>query len=744
MTSGSSGSVKDAMQNIRHIVFNPDKPPVVRTVADRLSAMTGAKQLSSTPNEAAGVFHVSIEENGSSSGTRAPWIEFGIDAGGTGFLRASHVHWLYAGQVLVENEWGQEDVTRFTKGVRVSPVFPRMRNLSDFFVGSLRHARRFDKEEYVKQLARQGFSHLTINGLGTDRPFESGPPGDVYSWFYDYSPDLDQFVDSFLILGFYPPDYLQTNLNNLKHNAALARKYGLTPGLHINSPRSMPEEFWNRFPCLRGARVDHPRETFRPRYTLAMAHPVVQSHYRELVQNIMAEVPELGFIHLWTNDSGAGFEFVSSLYAGRNGGPYLIREWKDDDEIARKAASNVLTYYRLITEEAKKVNPNFHLVCDLGPFYVERQYIVPELGNGIDAGEFGFFESKEAESEQEILNRVGAATHVKLDVSDTNVIGVPFPWLVYERLSGVREHGTEAILLGANPNSLAPYDVNNEVVRAIQLSLGNSIEEIVTDAAKRLVNEKSADALSVIWKLSDSAVRAFPAGVPMSTFGFPWFRLWVRPFVPNIDAIPEEERLYYERFLLATFNNPARVDLNNDMMWNFLSVDEAASRKSIFDREVIPPLTSGIEKCNQQIQVSSEKEIHVFTDLRDRLRAYRCFCVTMRNTMAWTESVHGFMRAETDEIRERYRLLTRSMIANEIENIQGLLAIWNEGATEVLPISVRGETLHIYGENFGELLGKKIRLMETHKNDEPYIDPNYMWRMRDGVTYGRQANRTAQ
>ncbi|MEO8166973.1 MAG: hypothetical protein ABI623_01910 [bacterium] len=732
MTSGSSGSVKDAMRNIRQIVFHPDAHPVVRTVANNLSLMSGARQIPAGTNESPGTFHVEIDGNTNASVHGESWIECSIDATGKGYLHASQPHWLYAGHLLLESEWSNADVTQFAGGVRISPTFPRMRNLSDFFVGSLRHARNFQKEDYVRQVARHGFSHLTINGLGTHLPFESGPPGDVYSWFYDYSPDLDQFVDSFLVRGFYPPDYLQVNLNNLKAHAALARKYGLTPGLHINSPRSMPEEFWSKYPYLRGARVDHPRETFRPRYTLAMAHPVVQAHYRELVRNIMAEVPELGFIHLWTNDSGAGFEFVSSLYAGRNGGPYLIREWKDDDEIARKAASNVLSYYRLLAGEAKKVNPDFRLVCDLGPFYAERKYIVPELGNGIDAGEFGYFESKEAESEKEILAQVGAATHVKLDVSDLNIPGVPYPWLVYERLMNARDHGTDALLLNVPPNSLAPYDVNNEVIRSVQLGLGNSVEEIIGNIAKRFVG--NVDALIEIWRLSDSAVRAFPSGVPMSTFGFPWFRLWVRPFVPNIDAIPEKERAYYERFLLATFNNPARVDLNNDMMWNFLSVDEAAAKKSTFDTAVIPPLTSGIELCENAIQTSSRTGIEIFTDLRDRLRAYRCFCTTMRNTIAWTESVHGFMRAASGEMRERYRLLCRSMVENEIENARALLGLWKEDGTEVIPISSAGETLHIYGENFGELVQKKILLMEAHKNDEPFIDPDYMWRMQPSIT----------
>ena len=62
---------------------------------------------------------------------------------------------------------------------------------------------------------------------------------------------------------------------------------------------------------------------------------------------IMKEIPDIGFIHIWTNDSGAGFEFVTSLYAGRNGGPYLLREWKSDEEIAQGAGKNVITYYRL-------------------------------------------------------------------------------------------------------------------------------------------------------------------------------------------------------------------------------------------------------------------------------------------------------------------------------------------------------------------------------------------------------------
>jgi hypothetical protein len=48
-----------------------------------------------------------------------------------------------------------------------------------------------------------------------------------------------------------------------------------------------------------------------------------------------------------------------------------------------------------------------------------------------------------------------------------------------------------------------------------------------------------------------------------------------------------------------------------------------------------------------------------------------------------------------------------------------------------MPVSSLGESLHLYGENFGDLLGHKIALMERHAHDEPYIDPQYMWRMKN-------------
>jgi hypothetical protein len=450
-----------------------------------------------------------------------------------------------------------------------------------------------------------------------------------------------------------------------------------------------------------------------------MAHPAVQNHYRELVRRVMAEVPQIGFIHLWTNDSGSGFEFVSTLYAGRNGGPYLLREWKGHQEIARVAGENVLTYFHLLRDEGSLVNPAFRLVCDLGPFADERPTIIAGMGGGIDAGDFAYFEGAAERDDAKRLRSVGAETHAKVEVSENNVLGVPFPRLVYERLATLRSHGGKFVLTGGTPASLAPFDINREVVRAFQLMPDLPLDRVLAGWSERW-GGPDADRLREVWDLSDRATRAAPTGVPMSTFGFPWFRLWVRPFVPDIDAIPEAERHYYERFLLATFNNPARVDLNNDMMWNFLTPEGAGEKKRQYDREVLPAFDLAIERCEEVLAAGGEEggATGVFSDTADRLRAARSFHRTLRNTMAWTESVHGTLRAARAEDRDRCRVLAKEMVQNERDNANALLRIL-----------AHGETLHGYGGNFAELLETKIRLMDQYGDREPRVDPEYMWRM---------------
>jgi hypothetical protein len=170
------------------------------------------------------------------------------------------------------------------------------------------------------------------------------------------------------------------------------------------------------------------------------------------------------------------------------------------------------------------------------------------------------------------------------------------------------------------------------------------------------------------------------------------------------------------------------------MMWNFLTVEEAGEKKRTIDRDVIPRLTQALARLSELLQrVEPESSAgRVFQDLHDRLWAARCYYGTMRNSVAWTESVHGYMRAVSPEDKQKFRELCREMVSNELNNAKELLKLWTESRVDWMPITTGEESLHIYGENFGEHVRRKIELMERHAQDEPYIDTNYMWRMPTG------------
>jgi hypothetical protein len=65
----------------------------------------------------------------------------------------------------------------------------------------------------------------------------------------------------------------------------------------------------------------------------------------------------------------------------------------------------------------------------------------------------------------------------------------------------------------------------------------------------------------------------------------------------------------------------------------------------------------------------------------------------------------------------------------EIENSKEMIDLWQESSVEWIIISGSIETPFIHRDNFGDLLERKTDLMQKHKNDEPRIDPDYMFRL---------------
>jgi hypothetical protein len=769
--------LKEALHQVKKIKISRSAHPVELTVADELKRMLSPRAVVLTVDTNAmkpesGCLCVAIASEDipfldvkdlPSSGRE--WVHFSLKKNGSGWLVSSKPYFLYALFSYVTENLLDQDLD-LVKPFSREMSFSMEKSTFDLFLTQYaRLIRDFAPEPYIRQYARVGFTHVEVNALGSPFPLEKNVPGEFYADFYTYCPGLDQFVASRLNEGLYPREYLKANLDILKKNARLAVKFGLVPGLLCFEPRSIPEEFFEKYPTLRGARVDHPFRSYKPRYNLSIVHPAVQEHYTELLENLLREIPELGFLTIWSNDSGAGFEHTKSLYVGRNGGPYLIREWNSDEKIAEAAASNIINFFSVLRDAASRINPQFRIITRLESFYGERAFLWPELKDRIDVEVFSLLtEGWECNYPHPVYSDVkvlGSALHNSLYKDEekprqtlqergslclfyhsfschTNhepLLGIPFPWLTYEKLKSLHSRNVKALshIGGLQPPEKVPYPVNQDIFRDFQFDPELDIDETVYKIAETYTGGKSVEELVEGWRRMDLAVRSF---VPLSIYthyGTVWQRLLVRPLVPNIDRIPEVQREYYEKYMCTSLHNPNRIDLAQDVLFELISKEYAQKSFQRIDKEVWEPLERAICLFQKRIAAKEakrdEQTFRVFQDQWFRARALRCLFTTLRNTAVWIYAVHEYMDTSDVSKKKECRMLLDGMMEREVINCREMLEIWRESPVEWIIISGSVETPFIHGINFGDLLMRKIELMEECKDDEPHIDPDYMFRL---------------
>ena len=752
------------------IAYFNDDIPVERTAAELIR--TAASDANVTPLEQSPEANVVLgvldseaaNRKGIPSEGREEWMYARI-ANGKIELYVSHTWFLYRLASRLIDEWMDEDVSAFAEGKILQAAFKHLRPAYDSLLNNhARTARGFDAEDHIREMARQGYTHVEVNGYASHFPYEKAAPGELLYLFYTYCPALDQFVYSKLNKGIYPYDYLQANLRKLKHSAQLAEKYGLRAGILSFEPRSVPDELLAKYPMLRGARVDHPLRSFRPRYNLTTAHPVVLDHYTEMLSKIMQAAPNIDYMTIWSNDSGAGFEYTSSLYVGRNGGGYVIREFKGDDAIAEAAAANIIRFMKTIRDAGRTVNPKFKCILRSEMFYAEQDHLWDSVEDGIEletntlvskgfdadyrhpkydwakeftfSGLFNQFDARE-KPKKELLESRGSNAHLYFSPGsfwNMEPVKAPiYPKMLWEKLRDLhaQEASHIASLCGSTPASLAPYNINQEVIRAFQNEPNLPFDDLLRRKAAKWVGAEGAEQLVELWFHADEAYRSFPAPVNVLAIWCTWYRILVRPFVPNFEALSEEDRAYYEDFHLGHVNNRIRTDFRREINFEFCTPEYAGKCRSGMTEYSLPAIAKAIELAEDGLESSqaNARAREVWTHHLDRLKGSQSWLRSQRNIAAWIEGVHGYIESDAPADKERCRQLVRETILDEKENAQLLLEHVETATTEWMIQSELGETTFIYGDNIADLIRKKIALMEGRENDEPHVDPDYMWRV---------------
>lgn len=761
--------------NVSSISFPTKSVPVEQTVADELALITGATaKRSARPGEGINVAlaarqWVPAAQKAAQETTNWMWLR--ITENGAGEIIASEGSGLFAAVRLLAHGLTGATREKLAAGLLIERTFSLNKPIWDgSFAQYWRFNRKFCPEQYAETLAQSGFTHIEVNSLQATFPYEDSVPGEYYSQFYTYCPGFNHFIDTPLTRGIWPAQYLDANLERLQNLAAIGRKFGLKPGVCLYEPRSLPERFFQRYPTLRGARIDHPFRSRLPRYTMAQDHPVTKHHFRLATQALMKAVPDLDAMSIWTNDSGGGFEHSASLYIGRNGGPYMIREWRNHDAIAQASGKSIGSFLRNLREAAGELNPDFKLSLRIEPFKVEHDHLKSELGRGVyweGASMFsrGYESADYPHPRYPDQHVAGGMFHCTIDPREKTelakeaaqgiepiltytpgpvwnqepLIGIPWPRMIHARLTQLKSIGADMVsAMGGLANTTAsPYWPNPAAIRAAQFTPERSIDDVLADEAVRFAGSKHGPALAKAWAMFEDAVSWQPVVPLYCGFGWCWQRTWDRPIVPDIEAIPAEYRRYYERHGCMQHNNPSINDLGKDVLFDLIPRSEADKMVPRFDQNLLPRIAKTekyvatvLNQCADDPQATA-----VFSDLRDRLRAYRHWSTTLRSVLAWCSGVYGYLESKTAAQKKKHEKFLQASIDLELENARGFLDHFENSPTEFMVVSEAGENTFIYGKNLGTHVRKKIRLMEKYRDRKPSIDQHILWRPADGLPW---------
>ncbi len=179
--SGAAGepTVGEALKHMTAVEIPSSPIPVESTVAREVRALLASgATLNEVPRgrrQQPGTLRVSVLPAGADSSRG--WFRLKITGDGSAELTASHPHLLYTAFCRLRDEWVSAPVSGFAQGRTVAMRLSWLEGSDGLFTGLPRLARGYDPEATIRELARLGCSHVSVNVLASRRGIRTGPPG---------------------------------------------------------------------------------------------------------------------------------------------------------------------------------------------------------------------------------------------------------------------------------------------------------------------------------------------------------------------------------------------------------------------------------------------------------------------------------------------------------------------------------------------------------------------------------------
>ena len=587
-----------------------------------------------------------------------------------------------------------------------------------------RFAKDFDRRNHIREIARTGHTGIEINRYSytggywvRTRKF----PHDSYPWYMSYGPALDAFVESSLIKGLYPKEEIDANLADLTSAAAIASEYGLEPSFVCYEPRCIDEKIFERYPELRGSRVDHPGRSLEPRYALDIANPIVLEHYAEMLTNLMRKVPDLRHFVIWCQDSGSGMPFARRLYFGPNGS-YLARS-KTLGQIAADFTGTLL-------EAGKKINPKFEVLMKMDWEYTdnERKEITEALpegcgvahlfgGGAFKVGDFTRVQGRFAKARQVGIEPYAALTAVSM-YEQSPILGICAPGVLREKMAALQEiQGKQFFNMGATLASpQCPYNISQEVFAELLRADIPDLHAFLLQTAMHWCegNAPAAQSLVDAWEKGEEAVRNWPSINWYHTGGGKTQARWLtRPLVPDISLLDKSELFAWERQLFTLPWDIGRKNMFFEGGIRMYAEDQIESALQDYDLRTLPPLAQTVAILDEAV---GETPLPVLVDQRDRYQGMLHSLRTVRNMFETQLSINYFLLKQGDPLVQRERL--DKAIRAEIDNTQGWLRLFDTSKTYFFRTARNKETPFVYKTPKADM-ALKLKVMQAHLGDAP-------------------------
>ena len=180
--------------------------------------------------------------------------------------------------------------------------------------------------QYFRELAGQmarlkpyGRVDITVNSPALKGEFECPEGSCDWHEYAAYNRSVEAFFPDKKLLPFIPAGYIAKNRELLLSKVGVLRELGLNATFSSNEPRYLPEEFFEKYPDLRGPRVDHPRRSVQKEFAPCFHKSETVEMYRNMVEQLYKNAPEIHTLYFSMNDAGSGTCWEDWLYSGPNG-----------------------------------------------------------------------------------------------------------------------------------------------------------------------------------------------------------------------------------------------------------------------------------------------------------------------------------------------------------------------------------------------------------------------------------------